>query len=58
MNSFLNLLTHPPTPSLQSNGRGVTCYMLVGFTLPLLFKGRDRDGLRENREWLKKIWEY
>jgi hypothetical protein len=32
--------THPPTPSLNSKGRGAAFYLLKDFTLPLLFKGR------------------
>jgi hypothetical protein len=30
----------------MSKGRGVTNYVLVYFALPLLFKGRDGEGLR------------
>jgi hypothetical protein len=43
---FMVFLTHPRTPSLKSKGRGVIRYILVDFTLPLLFKGRDWVGLR------------
>ena len=48
--------THPPGPpinrgrlSLLSKGRGVTGYILVAFTLPLLFKGRVGKGLRNSK---------
>jgi hypothetical protein len=30
----------------MSKGKGVTNYVLMYFALPLLFKGRDRKGLR------------
>jgi len=46
MPHFDIFLTHPPSPSLKAKGRGVTYYILVIFTLPLLFKGRDGEGLR------------
>jgi hypothetical protein len=41
--------THPPASSLLSKGRGVTDYILVAFTLPLLFKGRVGKGLRNSK---------
>jgi hypothetical protein len=34
----------------MSKGRGVTSYILVIFSLPLLFKGRVGEGLRKIEE--------
>jgi hypothetical protein len=49
---YLIFLTLPPTPSLKLKGRGVTDCITTTFTLTLLFKGRDGDGLRISKEEL------
>jgi hypothetical protein len=56
---YLIFLTLPPTPrkvgagsSLKLKGRRVTDCIPTTFTLPLLFKGRDGDGLRISKEEL------
>jgi len=37
-------LTHPPSPSLKTKGRGVIYYNTAIYALPLLLKGRVGEG--------------
>jgi len=47
--TFLLFLVNKPIPlppSLKTKGRGLTNYITVIYTLPLLLKGRVGEGLR------------